>query len=126
MKTRAELDELKLSWREDPSWDIEDTPGFEEHRAELAAFRRDIETERDAVLARLHAAGIERLIKPARVAALGLKLDLPGTLEDAVRLAAEMLLPLQRQLERQAEDIEAMQRRHADELDALRRKIGAR
>lgn len=47
-----------------------------------------------------------------------------AAVELLLRLAAEMLLPLQRQLERQAEDIEAMQRRHEDELDALRRRIG--
>lgn len=121
-KTQAEIDALKVSWREDQTWDIEETEGFEAHRAELAAFRQDIEAARDAFLERQRGAAIERLIKP--VAALALKLDVPCTLEDAMRLAAEMLLPLQRQLERQAEDIEAMQRRHEDELDALRRRIG--
>lgn len=39
MATQKELNELKANWRSDPCWDIEDTTGFEDHRAELAAFR---------------------------------------------------------------------------------------
>ncbi len=121
-KTRAEIDTLKLSWREDPTWDIEETEGFEDHRAELSEYRRDIESERDAAAAKRRAVEIAKIQAPARAVyvAMGRFPD-----EELLTLAAEMLLPLQRQLERQAEDIEAMQR-HEDELDALRRKIGAR
>lgn len=38
MKTKSEIDALKANWLLDPHWDIEDTPGFEEHRDELVAF----------------------------------------------------------------------------------------
>lgn len=37
--TPEEIDHLKKSWLADPCWDIEDTEGFEAHRAELLAFR---------------------------------------------------------------------------------------
>jgi hypothetical protein len=39
MKTRAEVDDLKAQWKADPCWDIEDTEGFEEYRAELFDWR---------------------------------------------------------------------------------------
>jgi hypothetical protein len=42
-KTKAEIDELKRGWALDAIFDLEETPGFEEHRAELYLFR--IETE---------------------------------------------------------------------------------
>ena len=37
-KSRAEVEDLKRRWAEDPSFDLEDTPGFESYRAELATF----------------------------------------------------------------------------------------
>jgi hypothetical protein len=46
-KTRDEIETLKTQWAADPTWDIEDTEGFEAHRFELRRFR--IET--DAALA---------------------------------------------------------------------------
>ena len=39
MKTKQELDALKVNWLADPCWDIEDTEGFEEHKTELLAWR---------------------------------------------------------------------------------------
>lgn len=39
MATEAQIARLKLQWLNDGSWDIEDTDGFEEHRAELAEWR---------------------------------------------------------------------------------------
>lgn len=133
-KTRAEIDTLKLSWREDPTWDIEETEGFEAHKAELLRYRVEVEAARIARDAQQQKAALDRLIEPARarlaVTKIGSVVGPSGislaAVELLLRLAAEMLLPLQRQFERQAEDIEAMQRRHEDELDALRRKIGAR
>ena len=41
MKTNDEIETLKQSWRRDPCWDIEDTEGFEDHRAELKAYREN-------------------------------------------------------------------------------------
>jgi len=45
MKTAQEIEQLKSEWLSDPLWDIEDTPGFEEHRAELIAYRLKVEAE---------------------------------------------------------------------------------
>ncbi len=37
------IEELKQQWLGDPSWDIEETEGFEEYRAELLLFRLEQE-----------------------------------------------------------------------------------
>lgn len=42
MATREEIESLKEGWVRDACWDIEDTPGFEEHREELAAFHKQM------------------------------------------------------------------------------------
>lgn len=44
-KTREEIDRLKESWLKDPCWDIEDTPGFEEHGDDLLAYRKEQEVK---------------------------------------------------------------------------------
>lgn len=38
-KTREEVEHLKSNWLEDGSWDIENTPGYEEYKAELLNYR---------------------------------------------------------------------------------------
>ncbi len=38
MKTIKEVEALKAQWLKDPSWDIENTDGFEEYAVELAGF----------------------------------------------------------------------------------------
>ena len=43
MKEPNELEALKRSWKRDPCFDIEDTEGFEEHREELLAYRKEQE-----------------------------------------------------------------------------------
>ena len=43
MKTQKEIDDLKQCWIKDPCWDIETTPGFEEHNEELFVFRKSME-----------------------------------------------------------------------------------
>jgi hypothetical protein len=45
MATQDEIEQLKKSWKKDPNWDIEDTEGFEEHRDELIAYRKELEIE---------------------------------------------------------------------------------
>lgn len=47
MKTREDIERLKRDWRNDPCWDIADTPGFEDHRDELAEYQCQREAERD-------------------------------------------------------------------------------
>jgi hypothetical protein len=40
MKTREEVEKLKINWQKDPIWDIEDTDGFEEYRDELIEYHK--------------------------------------------------------------------------------------
>lgn len=42
-KTTEEIDQLMENWKKDPSWDIEDTEGFEEHREDLKKWRQYME-----------------------------------------------------------------------------------
>jgi hypothetical protein len=44
-KTPEEIEALKANWRKDPCWDIEDTEGFEEIKAELELYRLEFEAE---------------------------------------------------------------------------------
>lgn len=43
-KTLADLKALLQSWREDPSWDLDKTEGFEELRGELRLYQKMHET----------------------------------------------------------------------------------
>lgn len=45
IKTQEEIEKLKASWRHDPCWDIEETEGFEDHKEELLAYRKQVEAE---------------------------------------------------------------------------------
>lgn len=45
MKTRDEVENLKIEWEKDPQWEIEETEGFEDYRDELTAFRFEKEAE---------------------------------------------------------------------------------
>ena len=45
MKSRSEIEDLKRQWKNDPIWDIEDTEGFEDHKAELLSYRKECEKE---------------------------------------------------------------------------------
>ena len=56
-RTRDEIAQLKRSWEIYPCFDIEDTPGFEEHREELLAFRNF----KEAMWAKQRAARREKL-----------------------------------------------------------------
>ena len=44
-KTRKEIDALKRDWSSDPSWDIEETDGFEDHYHELLEYRIEMESQ---------------------------------------------------------------------------------
>ena len=59
MKSKEEIKDLKEQWHSDPSWDIEDTEGFEAHRAELKEYRLkcEAEWEQKRVLHRAELAG---------------------------------------------------------------------
>jgi len=42
-KTREEIEALKANWVNDACWDIEITEGFEDHKEELLAYRKEME-----------------------------------------------------------------------------------
>lgn len=46
MKTREDIIVLKAKWINDPSWDIEETAGFEDHAQELLEFRKQYEDQK--------------------------------------------------------------------------------
>lgn len=41
MATQHQIEEVKRAWIEDPCFDLETAEGFEEHRADLLAWRLD-------------------------------------------------------------------------------------
>ena len=45
MATQEQIEKLKADWRNDPCWDIEDTEGFEDHKEELLAYRKQVKAE---------------------------------------------------------------------------------
>jgi hypothetical protein len=71
-KTSDEVEALKRNWVSDPCYDITDVEGFEEYKAELAAFAREQE-------ARWAAQRAEREAQAAaRVSAKAEALGIPG------------------------------------------------
>ena len=44
-KTIQEVEKLKLSWKEDPCWDLSETDGFEDYKEELKIFQEKCEKE---------------------------------------------------------------------------------
>lgn len=78
---RTEIEELKKGWEADPHWDLEDTPGFEEHYDELLAHRYEKEVEwESARLDALEKKGLELGI-PGRLALTGYILRLENRIE---------------------------------------------
>ena len=45
MATQEQIEQLKANWKSDPCWDIQDTEGFEEHKAELVNFATAVHKE---------------------------------------------------------------------------------
>ena len=129
MKTRAEIDELIICWRDDPSWEIEDTEGFEDHKPELLALRLKCEAEWKARAQREHAEARAKLLQPLWAALpedIRTIAGMPGTDANLVALAmAEMLIPIQKQLDRLDAEHERVVADLRDEIHELRSKIGA-
>lgn len=126
-KTRAEIDDLILAWRDDPAWELEETEGFEEHKDELLAVRQKCEAEWKAQAQREHAAAIAELTKPALAilpSALQHTAQTIGTdLHLALSLWAEMLLPIKQQLDRLDARQDAAERELDTQVDGLRKWI---
>lgn len=40
-RTKEEVEKLKAQWKADPCWDLPETEGFEEHKAELREFQSE-------------------------------------------------------------------------------------
>jgi hypothetical protein len=55
VKTREEVEQLKAEWEQDPIWDIENTPGFQDYFSELRDYSEkrikewEADTERRAL-----------------------------------------------------------------------------
>lgn len=128
-KTRAQIDELILSWRDDPAWELEETEGFEEHRTELLGVRMQCEAEWKAQAQREHAEARAKLLQPfweALPANIRTIAGMPGTDANLVALAmAEMLIPLQKQLDRLDARQDAAERELDGQVDGLRKQIEA-
>lgn len=138
MKTRAEVDELILSWREDPAWELEETEGFEEHKAELLSVRLKYEAEWKARAGKEHAAAIAELVKPAEAFLQGIADERRshggdpagfwrglGEYKTILAAVAEMLLPIQKQIDRLDARQDDAERELDRQIDGLRKQIEA-
>lgn len=47
MKTRAEVEELKRQWTNDPCWELREEEGYDEYWAELSQFQKDYYYKRE-------------------------------------------------------------------------------
>ena len=128
-KTRAEIDELILSWREDPAWELEETEGFEEHRTELLGVRRQLEAEWKARADKEHAAAVAELIRPAMAilpAQMQHTAQTIGTdLHLVLHMCAEMILPIKQQIDRLHARQDSAERELDRQIDNLRKQIEA-
>ena len=128
-KTRAEIDELILSWREDPAWELEETEGFEEHRTELLGVRRQLEAEWKARADKEHAAAVAELIRPAMAilpAQMQHTAQTIGTdLHLVLHMCAEMILPIKQQIDRLDARQDSAERELDRQIDNLRKQIEA-
>lgn len=85
VRSQEEIVELKNSWKADPCWDIENTPGFEVWHKELAAWRRWYENQQEH---------LERLRVGMKTAELGINAALLRyieSLEMRIRILEEKL-----------------------------------
>lgn len=89
MKTRTEVEELKLHWRSDPCWDIEDSEGFEAYHDELKAYSEEWQK-------RWQTARLARLLAKAE------EIGVPGNtkLAEYIMALEERLAKLEERLEK--------------------------
>jgi len=124
MKTPQEIATLQADWKRDRSWDIEQTPGFEDHEEELRAYRYKVEADeaaratadRQARLNELAQVGIDAL----DWADMQEMAKQPGSTVNALFGAfAAMLLPVVERLR----DAEAKNAEQADAIEILRDEV---
>lgn len=82
MRTRNEIEALKLNWMYDPIWDIEETAGFEEYKDELLAFRKQKEVDWAAEFHNKLVAKADDLGVPGNLKLAKYVLDLEKRLEE--------------------------------------------
>lgn len=137
MKTQQEIDTLKADWARDRSWDIEDTPDFEEHAEELRAHRYKVEADDAQKAAQYRRDLLDSLKKPAYEASQKVSLQpfapvgqglARSDLGIVLELVAAMLVPLVKRIDGMGEKIEALESANEalrDEAHALRQQIKA-
>ncbi|MGE5619567.1 MAG: hypothetical protein ACM3US_09955 [Sphingomonadaceae bacterium] len=104
IRSREEIEYLKGQWESDPTWDLEETEGFEAHREELAAFAAAKKAEWEAQ---------EKARRERRMEELGISnnVALFGYLEG-----------LERRIERLGNQLEAAEERFEKMLDFHNRR----
>lgn len=125
-QTRHQMDALKAEWRRDRGeWNLEDAPGWESHRAELTAYRLEIEAQWEAERKQEHAAAIEKLMAPAVARLHGLYNEVIAgerkdvTYDDVVHAIGEVVLPI-------VERMNYLSKQHDQELRKLEDYIDRR
>ena len=132
----VEIERLKADWSGDGGWDIEDAEGFEEHRDELIAYRKQVEGQRAERRAKEHEEAIVGLMRPS-LDFLPERDERGGlTRGDAsrdghaanrlLRAVAEMLLPIVQRLDWIDERHEAELRKLGDHVDQQVRRLDGR
>lgn len=123
MKTQQEINTLKADWARDRAWDIEDTPGFEDHAEQLRAYRLGVEAAGAHEAAALERAALDALIKPGIKALEGTDLTAAkqagSSLSVMLGAVAAMLLPVVERLR----DAEAKNAEQADAIEILRDEV---
>ena len=123
MKTQQEIATLQADWKRDRSWDIEQTPGFEDHEEELRAYRLGVEAADAHEAAALERAVLDALIKPGIKALEGTDLTAAKQAGSSVSVllgaVAAMLLPVVERLR----DVEAKNAEQADAIEILRDEV---
>jgi hypothetical protein len=128
VKTQQEIDALKADWKRDRSWDIEDTPGFEDHADMLRGYRISVEAADAARAAQYRRDMLDSLKRPAHEASQ--KIDMAvfapagfglarSDLGIVLELVAAMLLPLVERMDSMGEKIESLEAAN----EALRDKL---
>lgn len=123
MKTQLQIDTLKIEWKRDRSWDIEQTPGFEDHAEELQAYRYKVEADDARVADEQRQAALDALTKPGLKALEGTDLTAEkqagSSLSVLLGAVAAMLLPVVERLR----DAEAKNAEQADAIEILRDEV---
>lgn len=132
IRTRAEIDNLVLSWRADQTWDLEDAVGFERHREELKAWRLRHLAQREAEAKRTHETAVEKLMAPAVKYLQALDDDILAgkrgalTTAEVIRALGDVLLPIVERMEYLDNRQDEERRKLEDHVDQQVRRLDGR